>query len=291
MWEVPGPTGRPPLRVWELRDNSTRYEHLVAAPSDETLGTMWTAWASITLPIGIFISILFMAIICSREARKYSFNIYLLSTMLPDIVFSICCSITCMLNAINQLYWSPWMCQFQQWYTVFGIGSNAWLNAVITYQLHTMLQYSHDRRRYIPPTGRSVLVQASAIYAYVGFLGTWGLFLQPIGAPSGLGCLPIDADRRSTIFFWALFLPLFVGIPTVYVLYAGSHILYTQLLPPSGKRRLLTIYFGRLCLVFIIMWIPAFVIMFLATEWLSPWANWVGGTWSHLQGGKHDMLC
>jgi hypothetical protein len=64
-----------------------------------------------------------------------------------------------------------------------------------------------------------------------------------------------------------------------------------KLLPPSGKRRLLTIYFGRLCLVFIIMWIPAFVVMFVATEWLSPWVDWVGGTWSHLQAGKLYMLC
>jgi hypothetical protein len=64
-----------------------------------------------------------------------------------------------------------------------------------------------------------------------------------------------------------------------------------KLLPPSGKRRLLAIYFGRLCLVFIIMWIPAFIVMFVATEWLSPWVDWVGGTWSHLQAGMLYMLC
>jgi hypothetical protein len=79
-----------------------------------------------------------------------------------------------------------------------------------------------------------------------------------------------------------VFVPLFVWIPTVYVLYAGAHVLYMKLLPPSGKRRLLTIYFGRLCLVFMIMWIPTFFVLFLAREWLSR----VGGTWSHLQGGK-----
>jgi hypothetical protein len=232
---------------------------------------MWTARASITLPIGMLVSILFAAIVSSREARKHSFNIYLLSIMFPDIVFSLCCGITCLLNAIHQQYWAPWMCQFQQWYTVFGIGSNAWLNAVITYQLYTMLRYSHDRRRYI---------QCDLYVCW--FLGTWGLFFQPVGALSGLACLPIDVDRRSTIIFRVVFVPLFVWIPTVYVLYAGAHVLYMKLLPPSGKRRLLTIYFGRLCLVFMIMWIPTFFVLFLAREWLSR----VGGTWSHLQGGK-----
>jgi hypothetical protein len=292
MWDnvgkdAPGATGRPPLRVWELQDNSTRYEQLLAAPSDETLVTMWTAWAAITLPIGLFISILFVAILSSREARKYSFNIYLLSIMLPDIVFSLCCSVTCLLNAMNQQYYAPWMCQFQQWYTVFGVGSNAWLNAIITHQLYTMLRYSHGRRRYTPPTRRTIILQASGVYTFVGFLGTWGLFLQPVGALSGLACLPLDVDRRSTFIIWLVFVPLFVGIPLIYILYAGAYILYMKLLPPSGKRRLLTIYFGRLCLIFIIMWMPVFVIMYVAAGWFSPWVHWVGGTWSHLQGGKN----
>ena len=41
------PLGQPPLRVWELTSNSTRYDRYVAAPSDATMHQMWTGWAVI----------------------------------------------------------------------------------------------------------------------------------------------------------------------------------------------------------------------------------------------------
>jgi hypothetical protein len=281
--------GRPYIRVWDIDENSTRYDKLLAAPSDDDLHKYWSAWSGIALAVGFFTLTVFFGILSSHKVRQNSFNVYLMYLMIPDILFSLLCGVTCLLNAINGEYWSSLMCNFQQWYCVFGIGANAWLNAVITFQLHTMLKFGNQRRRYTSPTRKTVTAHALSVYLFVAFLGTWGLIGAPwwpfhSGPPSGLACLPIEVDRRSTIFFWSCFFPLFAGIPIAYVAYVCYDIWKRNLLPPMGRRRYLAIYFGRLILVFLVMWLPTLLLLFVISTWLPPWAHFAGGTWSHLQG-------
>jgi hypothetical protein len=54
-------------------------------------------------------------------------------------------------------------------------------------------------------------------------------------------------------------------------------------MPPSGKRRLLTLYYMRVMAAFLVMWIP-FVIMVFFVAGGHPWLSWFGGAWAHLQG-------
>jgi hypothetical protein len=54
--------GQPFLRQWELQSNSTRYERLVAAPSDHDLRVMWSIWAGIDLWVGKFTILVFLSI-------------------------------------------------------------------------------------------------------------------------------------------------------------------------------------------------------------------------------------
>ncbi|CAB9531648.1 expressed unknown protein [Seminavis robusta] len=152
-----------------------------------------------------------------------------------------------------------------------------------------MLSFSGNRRRYSPPSRQYVTMQAMAVYVYCAFLGTWGLmekdhFPFHSWSVSGLACVPVARDTNSSLFFWLCFIPLFAGIPFAYIGYICYDIRKRQLMPPSGRRRMLTIYFGRLIGVFVIMWIPTFVLLWVAGPWLPPWLHFAGGTWSHLQG-------
>ena len=281
--------GLPPFRQWDLTENATRYDKFVAAPSDEDMVAYWTAWSVLSLAVGTFSLTVFCGILSSAKARRNAFNQYLLYLMIPDFVFSLACGITCLLNAINGEYWSHWMCNFQQWYCVWGIGSNTWLNMLVAHQIYTMLVYSQQRRRYQNPTTKSVTLQAVAVYLYCGFLGTWGFVEKPAfpfhsGAFSGLACLPMERDRESSLFFWLCFVPLFAGIPFGYIGYICLQIQCRQLMPPPGKRRALTVYFGRLIAVFIVMWVPTVIVLWFPGPWLTPAGHFGGGTWSHLQG-------
>lgn len=281
--------GTPPLRESDLTSSSTRYDVNLAAPPDAELRGYWSALAAVALVAGIFTLFIFVAVVSSRKARRQSFNMYLIYLMIPDFTFSLLCGITCLLNAVNGSYWSHWMCNFQQWYCVWGIGSNCWLNAVITFQLHSLLKCSHQRKRFWAPSRKTVTIQALAVYVYCTFLGTWGLISEknfPFHAIQirGLACIPVEADHRSTLFFWLVFMPVFSIIPIGYVLYVCWDVRRRKLLPPSGKRRLLTMYFGRIILVFLLMWGPYFLLNYILATWLPTWVIFAGGLFSHFQG-------
>ena len=288
--------GRPPLRTWDLDSNSTRYERIVAAPSDHDLRIMWSIWAGVTFLVALFTLSIFVSILSSRKVRRNEFNNYLIYLMIPDFIFSLCCGVTCTMNAIHGKYWASWMCDFQQFYCIFGIGSNSWLNAVVMHQLYKMMQSAHHFRHYYPPSRIQIAKQAISVYLFLAFLGSWGFvrnkhFPYHHGAMSGLACLPIEGDRASAFMFWFGFFPFFALIPVMYVLYASFQVYYHGLLPKRGNRRSLTIYFLRLMVVFYVMWLPTFAILFFFGSLLPPWAHWSGGTWSHLQGAVSAGVC
>lgn len=285
----------PVIRIDELTDDSSRYEHFSAAPPDEELVKYWYSWVALAFINGFFSLLVFLSIVANRRARRKPFNLYLIYLMIPDFTFSLLCALTCLMNAIHGSYWSHWMCNFQQFYVVFGIGANAWLNLIIAHQLHIILRFSKCRRRYKLPTRRVVTIHAIASYSWCLFLASWGTFESKkfpfhSGQASGLACLPLDGeDLTSSLFFWLCFFPLFAGIPVGGVTWICWDIYYRNLMPPPGRRRIFTIYFARLIIVFLIMWIPTLLLLFVLAR--VPHAlSFIGGTWSHMQGGLSAYL-
>jgi hypothetical protein len=93
------PLGQPPLRVWELNENSTRYDHMIAAPSDGQLHFMWILWSVIFSLIAVYVGFIFLAIVLNQRVRKSPYNCYLIFLMVretPEFAFfaSLFCSST-----------------------------------------------------------------------------------------------------------------------------------------------------------------------------------------------------
>lgn len=116
------PLNVPPLRTWDLNENSTRYDHIVAAPSDEALVRMWAIWSALTFLVSVFVLIVFLGILSDTKARRSSFNLYLIFLMVPDLVFSLICTISCAINSLVGHFYSESLCRFQSFYVMFGIG-------------------------------------------------------------------------------------------------------------------------------------------------------------------------
>jgi len=282
-----------PLRVKDLTTNSSSYERFVAAPDDDTRYVMWTLLSTVSAISGFFTLFVFLAILSSKTTRSQPFNWYLLFLMVPDFLFSLLCMVTCAMNARHLRYYSDWMCKFQQFYVTFGVMGNSYVNLLIAYQIHKMLSFTARRKRYQPPIIRTVKAHCLLVYVFVGLWAMMGIFGTPwdpfYTAPSfGFACLRVqydDQQRASPYIFWLLYLPVYIGIPLGIILYAAIDIWWRSLFPPMGKRRLLTIYFGRLVLVFFIMWVPVFIIHFiLGQDTIRPWVEWFGTFWGHLQG-------
>jgi hypothetical protein len=133
--------GHPVVRLSDLlKENGggTRWERLVAVPDDDddtVLVRMWWMTGAICLFVAVFVSVVFIAILRSPLAMKFSFNVYLLALMIPDIVHTSQSALVWWLSAATGEYVSARMCMYQSWFTMFGLGGNSWINAIIAYEL------------------------------------------------------------------------------------------------------------------------------------------------------------
>jgi hypothetical protein len=250
---------------------------------------MWTSWSWISGAVAIFVSLVLVALLVNRKTRSNPFNLYLIYLLVPDLIFSGFCALTCLLNVVAGQYWSVSMCQFQSFYLVFGVAANNWLNLFVAQEIHSLLKSSRVLRKYRLPTTRHVTCTALAVYAYSCFLASWTLWSEnfdnfPYKTVSiyGLGCLPLEYNQASSLFFFLAFLPLWAGIPLVWALGIGAHIWYHRLMPPPGKRRLLTTFFVRIIATYVVMWVPYFIVGLAGSR--SPWLVFAAGSWGHLQG-------
>lgn len=281
------PLGIPPIRQWELHENSTRYDELVAAPSDEDLSNMWLAWVIISWAVAAFIATVLLAILRSWQARQNVFNVYLCFLMLSDFIFSFLCGLTCLFNRLEHHYFAPWMCRFQSFYCIWAIGSSIWMNAVIAWQIHTMLRSSHIRVRYQVPSRKLAIQHSMLVYLFCAVVAGLGILPYEANVPhrsyavSGEACLPTEYNVPSTYFMFFGFFPLFAGIPLAHILWVSFDVWQKGLLPSVGRRRALFFYFARITLSLLVMWVPFLLMVFAAAR---PWVNFAGGTWSHLQG-------
>jgi len=267
----------PPLRVWELNSSSTYFDRMAAAPSDKVLHVMWMGWAIIAGIVTIITIIVFIGILRSRRTRRKAFNLYLVFLMIPDLTFSFFCTVNCILNMVVGHYISAGWCQFQSIYCVFGIGANAWLNAFIVHQLYTMLRLTKRCIRYHPPKLRTVVKQAEGVYIWAAFVAFMTLFHIPFfksGVHIGAACLPLVFDQKSNIFFFAVFLPIFALIPLLYSFFIAILVWrHNLMVGAADQTRNLSIYFFRLIVVYLVMWLPSLVFLFVAGGFINPWVG------------------
>jgi len=281
------------LLASELNSTSTRYDRFVAGPSQDDAKLMWIIWSTISAAVGLFCLILFLGIVCSPKARKSAFNIYILFLVFPDIVFNLCCTITCAMSAAAGEYFSAAMCQWQSWYCVFDFTANSWMNTVIALELHHLLKDCKKGSHYRPPPIKQVVRRSLLVYIYSAFVASWtlmGFLPHRADLTAGIACLPVEFSIGSTMFFWCVFIPAFIGIPFSIFLYVCWDVYRNKLLPKNDRTRQLFIFFMRLTLVFAIMWLPTVILVF-AIGVPDVWLSFAGGSWSHLQGLVSAALC
>ncbi|CAJ1929384.1 unnamed protein product [Cylindrotheca closterium] len=285
------------VREWELDENSTTYDRLVAAPSDATMESQWILFLTILVLSIVLMLFVFISMLRDKKTRRNSFNTYILFLMGPDIFFNFCCILSCGLNVHLGRYFSVDACVFQSLYCIFAITSSAWINAIVVYQLHRMLWCSRKAIRYHPPTRRHVAIQSCAVYVYSIFMATWSNWGEdeswwPIrnNVYSGVFCLPMPFDTESTMFFYLLYAPLVFVLPLLYICYVVVDMLYHNLLPDQNQRKTLMVFL-RLLLVYFVMWVPALGLVFVGSNYLSTWYVVIGGAWAHLQGAVSAVIC
>jgi hypothetical protein len=292
----------PALEEWELDSSSSRYDYPKAWPSRKQLHIEFSILSTVNAVTATAVGLLIIALVrYQRRARAQgtnsSFNTYLLFIAMPDFMVSFLCCLTCALSAPQNEFYAEWLCGFQSFYLNWAFISNAWLNGVIVYQIHTMLRHSHVRRRYRPPTERRVGIHAAIVYTYAlawGLACGFNLRFLPHSSHLyyGFACMPMEYNTASTLFFWLVYLPFSLGIPVCFAAYVVFDIWCHKLLPPTGKRRRLSMFLLRLAVLYFAVWLP-FLILFLVGNFvvINPFIHWIGAVISHLQGLLSAMFC
>lgn len=161
-----------------------------------------------------------------------------------------------------------------------------WINGVIAWQVHKLLRHSKQRKLYHPPTRKEVCCHMAIVYTYAAFVASWtliGVLPHHANALGGTACLPTEYSVTSTIFFWCAFIPAMIGFPIIYVLYVCYDVRKNNLLPVNGRTRQLALFFSRIIVIFIIMWLPTVILLFVVAV-RNYWISVIGGFFSHLQG-------
>jgi hypothetical protein len=273
---------------------------------------MWTGWSIISFITAFCSCSLCIAVLSSRKARASVFNLYLAAFMMPDFVFSFSCFITCWMNANHGGYTGGVMCDWQSFYLIFGVTGSCWLNGVIAHEVFTLLSRTATLVPYHPPSRRVVLLQVLGVYVWAAIVASmtlWGVLPHQAFMIRGLLCTPMEYSQVSTLFFWGCFIPLSVGLPSLYavgVLIVSRKRNLLNMQPNEDalkateasamkatetavyRRRMrqarsISLYFSRIFLSLLICWAPAIITYWLLTP-RSHWISFAGAAWGHLQG-------
>jgi hypothetical protein len=131
---------------------------------------------------------------------------------------------------------------------VFGCSTaNLWMNAVVAHAVFVLLKKSHQGIRVKPPTIKKVTIQAAVVYMY--------------GAIMFVIHFLADGKINNTVAAPIYFI-FSAGIPIMYLLYVCFVILYQGLIKSlGGSLRELSLYFFRIIVVFLVVWLPAISLM------------------------------
>ncbi|CAB9500180.1 expressed unknown protein [Seminavis robusta] len=273
--------GYPKLRLWDLNETSSHHDHLIAAPSDEQLVSMWLGNGVVFSIFLVFNLLVFLAILLTKETRTNGFNQYLLAIMLPDIICNGYCALQSNILAATGSYYGHW-CKTQLFVVVFFAISNFYLNAVVAQELKILLQASMRRQRYFPPSQKRICLLVTASYLWACLVATISLFIVQTDALQGVVCVPmVGEDTHSKLAYFLFLVPL-LFIPILHVCYVALHIARGGLLPDNGRTREIAIFFARIFLVMELMWAPTIICFMVGAK--NIWVYYFTVIWSHATG-------
>jgi len=284
------PLNEPPF-LWSKDLNY--WDAGLAAFSDPTRKKIWLTFAIQTTVTIIIVAFVLISILINPQVRKKPFNLFLIFLLMPDVVLYGGLPFIYFQNYRAGKFISVAACKLQGLLLPLGIASNCQINALIALEIHRMLRHSHQRRRYFPPSIRSVATRCLSAYllnACVSMI--WSLNFNSLSmrtplVAGGIYCSPAPYDLRSVFVYYIFLGSLTLWVPFGICAYVTVDVLRNRLLPMQGEgKRALAIYFFRLLLVFLVFWFPTILAVFVAT---NPWFTFVGSAWAHFQGAASAL--
>eukprot|EP00522_Entomoneis_paludosa_P008699 CAMPEP_0172443848 /NCGR_PEP_ID=MMETSP1065-20121228/4037_1 /TAXON_ID=265537 /ORGANISM="Amphiprora paludosa, Strain CCMP125" /LENGTH=475 /DNA_ID=CAMNT_0013194207 /DNA_START=162 /DNA_END=1589 /DNA_ORIENTATION=- len=284
---------------WLFRSNVTdiselsRFDYPRVSSSPDDLHVQFAILGTINILVALASGLLILSILRSKTLRQKPFDLYLLFIAIPDFISGFSCMLTCLLSVKGKEYVGEAMCGYQSFYLNASVTANTWMNAVIIYEIHKLLRFSHVRRRYIPPTRKQVILQAAGVYCYAC---VWGVICAiqaffPSHAYGGFYCIPME-EKGYSWFFYLIFLPGVFVLPSMYAVAVLAHIMWKGMLPQTGKRRTLAVFLMRIIFLYFLVFVPLAISILVGNFFYfeSSWGYYVPAVMNHLQGILTTLL-
>eukprot|EP00547_Thalassionema_nitzschioides_P013541 CAMPEP_0194248396 /NCGR_PEP_ID=MMETSP0158-20130606/18273_1 /TAXON_ID=33649 /ORGANISM="Thalassionema nitzschioides, Strain L26-B" /LENGTH=293 /DNA_ID=CAMNT_0038984689 /DNA_START=111 /DNA_END=989 /DNA_ORIENTATION=- len=180
-------------------------------------------------------------------------------------------------------YINETICRLHGWYANFYIAANFWMIAIIAYQIHKMLRVTQKCQRYKAPSKRYIVKQSLAVYVFAGLFaaiyqignGESGV-VPPITLVVEIVCIPIPFTPAQKWFNYLFMWGLSGIVPSIYILSVAFDIWRRKLLPKNQreKTRQIALYYMRLIVVFLIIWV-AFITLHFVGGWPAATAAFI----------------
>ena len=195
-----------------------------------------------------------------------SFNLYLFFIILPDILYNCITGIAQFYEGIHDGKYPPNfpLCEMRMGFSFFYYFTNLYLNAVLAYEIYTIVVNSYRRRHTNPPSIRKVYTQVGLVYLFTTLLSLWFIInvpWSPFGFENMTYCITKSGSPTADKQLFSESMGSLIAIcivlpPFIYVFYVGFKVWYNALLPIKGRTRAISLYFFRIVLVFICFYIP-----------------------------------
>jgi len=218
--------------------------------------------AAVTSALSAILSfVIVVSILWSEKTRVEGFNLYLILNLVPDSTINTFLFIMRVINFVDGERSAPYQCILGSIFTITWTVTNLWINVLIVYEIHQMLQHSHQARRFKPSSCPVVLRRVSIVYVLsiiIAMLGTINTrpFLDV--RLDAIHCTPKLFGTDSTIIGYTIS-ALAAVVPCVYIIYTTLTVYRKKLLPPSGTSRFLAMYFLRIAFVATFLTIIIFI--------------------------------
>lgn len=222
---------------------------------------IWIVLSSITLSVCL---IFICSIVSDKRTRIQGYNLYLVFLAIPDALANLFILVRNSLT-ISGAPVSPTVHIFLASVEYFYAAANMWLNGLIVGQIHHVLRKSNKFVKIPPPSVSHVCKQSAGIYVFASGWFGWAFFLYY----RGLVLFPLD----QVVNIWIVTRVFMVAPPLCYVIYVCVHVWRRKLLPRSGRTRVLSLYFLRVVIVFLVTWVPYFIIYEIA--WNVTHSRWM----------------
>jgi hypothetical protein len=273
----------------------SRYEIYLTRFPDALLKNFWMLLITATALSALANMFLIFVVSRSARLRASSFNVFVAGLALTDFLFSASCLTTCFLNYVHGVYFGgSIMCDLQGFYCIFGIASSIWLNVLITRELRRMVVCTHNLKTFhaLPP--KAVARRIATLYAGTALFAFAAIHVVPPFAVRGWACLTAERNVATSVKQWLFVLNGTVILPVGLIavdFFRTARLLGWKV--DVVADRAVVVFFGRLFLVFVVMWVPAilFLFGFVWADRVGQFLLPIGGTWSHLQGVVSALLC